>query len=317
MLDETVFSGSRLCIVGNVCRDVRTAPIDPAPHLFEDGETPTEFIVETVGGGGANSALAAAALGAEVRFAGKTGDDPLGTRLQQALGQRGVRSFLRRDPQTPTGSSVALGFTSGCRHFLCCQPNNDSLRFDDIDLSMLADGQHLLRADVWFSDSMLAEGNARLFQAARDAGLATSLDVNWDPRWGSADESLVHARKEAVRRVLPLVDLVHGNVRELNRFADSTDLPTTLGRLTAWGVGAVVVHLGSEGAGYYCRGNWVVEPCTAVSRLVNTTGTGDLLSVCIILMHRRPEIAVREKLRLANRIVAEYIEGRRDFGGRC
>ena len=49
-----------------------------------------------------------------------------------------------------------------------------------------------------------------------------------------------------MRRVLPLVDLVHGNVRELNLFADSTELTTTLERLTAWGAGAVVSHMGAE-----------------------------------------------------------------------
>ena len=92
-----------------------------------------------------------------------------------------------------TGSSVVLGFTNGCRHFISCQPNNDSLRFSDLDLSMLADGGHLLRADVWFSDSMLAEGNVQLFEAARYCGLATSLDLNWDPRWSVADERIIAA----------------------------------------------------------------------------------------------------------------------------
>jgi sugar/nucleoside kinase (ribokinase family) len=78
MLDETIFRGSRLCIVGSICRDVKTAPIDAAESLLRDGETPAEFILETVGGGGANSALFAAGLGAEARFAGKLGDDALG-----------------------------------------------------------------------------------------------------------------------------------------------------------------------------------------------------------------------------------------------
>ncbi len=41
------------------------------------------------------------------------------------------------------------------------------------------------------------------------------------------------------------------------------------------------------------------------------TGTGDVLSACLILLHRRADISVPERLRLANRIVAEFIEGRR------
>lgn len=313
MVDETLFRGSRLCIVGSICRDIKAAPLAPGGHLLQDGETPAGFITETIGGGGANSALAAAGLGAEARFAGKVGADALGDQLEQALQRQGVKSFIRHDPQVRTGSSIVLGFTNGSRHFISCQPNNLALAFGDLNLSMLEGAEHLLRADIWFSEAMLATGNADLLQAARARGLATSLDLNWDPLWGSADTEKITARKEAVQRILPLVNLVHGNIRELNLFANSPDLATTLQRLTAWGAEAVVVHMGAEGAGYYSGGELTVEPAVPVRRCVNMAGTGDLLSVCMMLLHRRREISIRERLRLSNAVVAEFIEGRRDL----
>ena len=98
MVDETVFRDGRLCVVGNICRDVKIAPIRPDDRLFHDGETPTQFIVETIGGGGANSALSAAGLGADVRFAGKLGTDALGTRLETAL--RAQRRQVVRPPRS-------------------------------------------------------------------------------------------------------------------------------------------------------------------------------------------------------------------------
>ena len=116
-----------------------------------------------------------------------------------------------------------------------------------------------------------------------------------------------------MRRILPLVDLVHGNVNELNLFADSTDLAITLPRLAAWGAGAVVIHQGPRGAGYYCGGELIVEPSAPIRQQVNATGCGDLLSVCMMLLHHQREIPASERLRLANRIVAEFIEGKRDF----
>lgn len=313
MVDETAFRGRRLCVVGSICRDVKTAPLSAGDHLFRDGETATDFIIETMGGGGANSALLAAGLGAEARFAGKLGTDSLGEQLEQALRRRGVRSFVRHDPQVRTGSSVALNFTNGCRHFISCQPNNYALAFGDIDLAMLDGAEHLLRADVWFSEAMLDGGNEQLLRAARDRGLATSLDLNWDPVWNSNDAGRIATRKKAVQRILPLASLVHGNIRELNLFADSPDLTTTLQRLTAWGAGAVVVHMGSEGAGYYEHGELSVEPCAPTRQVLHSTGTGDLLSVCMMLLHSRLEIPIAEKLRLANRIVAEFMEGKRDL----
>ena len=313
MPDESVFRGGRLCVVGNICRDVKIAPIAPTERLLQDGETPTNAIVETIGGGGANSALFAAALGAEVCFAGKLGADALGERLKQALLERGVKPLVRHDAATPTGSSVVLGYTSGCRHFISHQPNNDSLRDSDIDPALYAGGGHLLRADVWFSQPLLDGGNARILRAAREQGMAISLDLNWDPYWGSAPEEVVRARKAAVRQVLPLVDVVHGNIRELNLFAESTDLPDTLRLLTAWGAGAVLLHMGAQGAGYYADGELITEPAVPVERAAHATGSGDLLSVCMMLLHGRGDIPVPDKLRLANRVVADHIAGKREF----
>lgn len=107
--------------------------------------------------------------------------------------------------------------------------------------------------------------------------------------------------------------MVQGNVRELNLFAGSTGLPTTLQRLTAWGAEAVVIHMGAEGAGFFSGGKLTVEPCAPVKQFVNTTRTGDLFSVCMMLLHARQEIPVAEKLRLSNRVVAGFIEGKRDW----
>ncbi len=141
--------------------------------------------------------------------------------------------------------------------------------------------------------------------------MATSLDLNWDPCWSSAPEDQVRTRKRLVRDLLPWVDLVHGNVRELNLFADSSDLTDTLQKLTGLGAGAVAVHMGGQGVAYYTNGTMMVEPAVPVRRHVNVTGSGDLLSVCLMLLHGHDEIPVRERLRLANRIVAGYIEGKR------
>lgn len=133
MIDESIFEGCKLAVVGNICRDVKTAPLEPNESLFCDGETPTDSIVETIGGGGANSALFAAGLRAATRFAGKIGDDALGMRLEQSLLHGGVESFIRRDPGVSTGSSLVLTFANGCRHFICSQMNNYTFRFADID----------------------------------------------------------------------------------------------------------------------------------------------------------------------------------------
>ena len=137
------------------------------------------------------------------------------------------------------------------------------------------------------------------------------MDLNWDPRWGVGSPAEVQKRKEAVRRLLPLVDLVHGNSRELNEFADSDDLQQSLRALDNWGVGAVVVHMGANGAGYYHHGLLTLEESVPARPQVNTTGTGDVLSVCMMLLDQERCSTIGEKLRLANLIVSQFIAGDR------
>ena len=313
MVDPIRFRGRRLCVVGNLNRDLRTAPLAPGRHLFGDGETSVPFIAETVGGGGANSALFAAALGATVRLVAKVGDDALGTALERQVRRRGVKTFLARDPKNPTGSSINLVYGTGRRHFVSCLPSS-AITFAEINPAALRGVEHVLRADVWFSEPMLFGGNEKLLAAAKAAGAHTSVDINWDPAWGKAPAGKVRERKRAVRSVLPLVDVVHGNVRELCEFSDAPTLTESLRRLHRWGAGAVVVHMGAKGAGYSTGRGQLRCPCVPAPRIVNATGTGDLLSVIMMLLHR-DEGDVGEKLGLANRLVSRYVAGEGLFAG--
>ena len=268
-----------------------------------------EWIAETIGGGGANSALAAAALGGRVHFVGKVGADALGFRLEKTLQAHGVKAFLSRDKQNSTGTSLAMAWQNGHRHFLSNLPASRAFAFDDIPLKALSGCAHLLRADIWFSEAMLFEGNAELFKAAQRKGLGISIDINWDPEWRKASASRIRERKKAVRGVLPLVNIVHGNERELIEFADATNLKTALQRITEWGVRALVIHMGSKGAGWFENGSLIVEPPKLAGRQVNVTGTGDVLSVCMMLLDQT-SLSVEQRLRHANAVVRNFIEAR-------
>lgn len=311
MKHRNPFSGATLCVVGNINRDIKLLGVPRSTGLLRDGETSVSSVTETIGGGGANSACAASALGARTHFVGKVGDDRLGELLRKALERHGVRTHLARDRRCSTGTTAALGFENGQRHFLSCSANNQSLRFEDLNLAPLGRCRQLLRADVWFSRPMLEEGNRLLFAEARKRHAMTSLDINFDPLWSTGSSRDIHRRKELLRKVLGLVDLAHGNVGELCEFTDSPDLNRALKRLADWGVGAVVVHFGAKGAGYYRDGRLVVEPANNARRTVNSTGTGDVLSVCMILLEASNDLSIRQKLRLANRVVREFMEGRR------
>jgi ribokinase len=308
-MDEAIFQSAKLCVVGNINRDIKTSPLPGGDYLFADGETPVAGIQETIGGGGANSAAIAARLGAAVHFVAQTGEDAVGRQLEAAMTRSGVKCFFHREAATPTGTTVNLVWQNGQRHFLSCHPNNRALSFEQLNLEALKGVDHLLRADIWFSESMLFGGNALLFETAKARGLAVSLDLNWDPAWGQALPEEILQRKDAVRRLLPMVDLAHGNVRELCEFASEAELAAALAKIEQWGAGAVVVHMGSKGAGYYTKGELEVAAPAPVKEARFATGTGDVLSACMILAHGQG--AVCDRLKLSNRIVAEYMNGSR------
>ena len=309
-MPDVSFASSSLCVAGNVNRDIKTAPFAPGSHLFQDGENSVHDITETIGGGGANSACMAAGLGARVTLLGKLGRDRLGAQLELALQKHGVITRLTFAPGCRTGSSIALAFENGQRHFISSLPNNTSLVWQDLQVAAIDSHKHLLRADIWFSEAMLFEGNRLLFNYARQKGVEVSIDLNWDPQWGVASAAQIAARKQAVRDVLPLVTLAHGNVRELNEFSDSADLHTTLERLTKWGAQAVVVHKGAEGAGYFSQDKFWQEPPALARCRGNATGTGDLLSVCLILLRQQALVSIQDQLRIANETVRDFIEGK-------
>ncbi len=158
---------------------------------------------------------------------------------------------------------------------------------------------------------MLEEGNRRLFAEARRRGMTTSLDINFDPCWSTGKREEIARRKKLLLGVLDLVDMAHGNVRELCEVADSPDLDTALRRLADSGVKSVVVHMGKNGSGYFNGGQLIHEPAQTASRIVNATGTGDLLSMCMILLHGRNDLSVRQKLAISNEVVREFMEGGR------
>src|SRR5580693_10657445 len=94
----------RIAVVGSINADlvVRCAKL-PRP-----GETISAFDVsELPGGKGANQAVAAARLGAEVTMIGRVGDDAFGQRLRSGLQENGVGAdWLWTTPNCASGRAV-------------------------------------------------------------------------------------------------------------------------------------------------------------------------------------------------------------------
>ncbi|MDR7417898.1 MAG: ribokinase [Armatimonadota bacterium] len=94
----------RITVVGSLNADL----VISAPRLPAEGETILGGVLATFSGGkGANQAVAAARLGAEVVMVGRVGNDAFGGRVRTGLRAEGIDvSLIRADEEAPSG--VAL-----------------------------------------------------------------------------------------------------------------------------------------------------------------------------------------------------------------
>jgi sugar/nucleoside kinase (ribokinase family) len=142
-----------------------------------------------------------------------------------------------------------------------------SLRIADVPATLLKASRHLHVAS-YFLQSGLAPQLPELFGTARDLGLTTSVDFNWDP------SEAWQADIEALGKV---TDIFFLNGEELRHIAGEPDVATAVGVLInrAGATNSVViVKLGAQGA-------LAAAPCVSCRasppkvRLVDTTGAGD------------------------------------------
>lgn len=299
---------SPIAVVGNLNLDYRTSPIPAVTSIMSDGETTMQEIYETLGGGGANTAAAATALGGRVHLVAAVGNDSLRRRLEAHLASIGIVPILARK-DAPTGRSIALTWDHHERHFLSCLPSSALLAGEDIDLKGLhaAGCRALYRADVWFAPRLLESGNLRLLRDAEALGMETSLDVNWDPVWSTSDAGLIASRVAALAGALPHVNYVHGNERELCRF---TGEPNPI-RAAKWildrGAGTVVLHRGAQGCAVFTNdGRRTEMPARPVDHALCESGTGDVFIAAFLLL---PDLPMTERLRTCAEVAARHLEG--------
>jgi sugar/nucleoside kinase (ribokinase family) len=309
MISSEIRTKSPVVVVGNINLDIKTSLVPASPSMFTDGETSVEDIYESLGGGGANVAVAAACLGGSVHFYGCLGRDELGERLENALHTLGIAPHMSR-VDAPTGRSINLNWDNHHRHFVSSLANNRRMASDHIDLAELTGlgCGHLFRADVWFSEPMLDGGNEIVLKTAQTMGMETSIDINADPEWnGPTSESRLALRKAQIAGVLPYVTWAHGNERELGIFSGQDNTLDACKYLLDNGARGVIVHRGPKGAAALDREiGWVEVPPTNVDKVLCETGAGDVFSAAFMLLNGLP---LPERLAECGRIAARHLEG--------
>lgn len=253
-------SPPRVVVVGSSNTDfVVRAPTIPSP-----GETVlgSDFL-QAAGGKGANQAVAAARLGADVTFVGRLGADSLGDRALDGLAREGIDTHLIvRDPDRPSGVALIVVSDGGENAIAVAPGANARLSPADVERA---------REAIAAADALLLQLETPMTSVSRAVRIAAESDttVILNPAPAAEIDS------ETLRGVSVLTP----NGGEALKLADvsGTGLDAwreAARRLHERGVPCVAVTMGDAGALLLCDRLDVRVPGRSVAA-VDTTAAGD------------------------------------------
>jgi sugar/nucleoside kinase (ribokinase family) len=228
---------------------------------------------------GSSSAILAhnlSVLGTKVGFITSVADDAFGRTALDFLRHAQVDlSKVAEAPGIPSGLTVLL-IHSHDRHIVTYPGTIVSLSRRDLDFDYLADTRHFHLSSLYLQRALLAD-LPELFQRLKRAGVRISLDTNDDPddRWDTLDQ------------LLPNVDILLPNERELCKLSGTDDVAEALRRMSSR-VPLLVVKRGAQGA-LACRGDeQIATPALAVEA-IDSVGAGDSFNAGFLHAYLRGE----------------------------
>lgn len=165
-------------VVGELNIDLILDGIQSFPEVGK--EKLAEKMTLALGSSSAIFASNIASLGARVAFLGKVGKDKFGEMVLEELSKRKLDiSMIVSDPNLATGITVVLNVEED-RANITYPGAMDHLTPDDIPDEALICSSHLHFSSCFLQAGM-RKSVGRLFQRAKQYGLTTSFDMQWDP----------------------------------------------------------------------------------------------------------------------------------------
>ena len=256
----------RVCVLGSLNMDL----VVKAARLPRVGETVSGGAFATFAGGkGANQAVAASRLGAEVTMVGRVGADAFGRQLVRALAEDRIEtSHVREDPGAATGVAF-IGVDAEGRNMLMVAPGaNHRVRPEDADAAeaAIAGARVLLLQLEVPTDAVL-----RAAAIARTAGAVVCLD----PAPAAPLAAGVYRSVDVITPNELEAQALTGV--EIRSIADAEHAAVILRER---GPKTVVVKLGAGGAFYLAAAGRAHVPAVN-ARAVDTTAAGDAFAAAL------------------------------------
>ena len=265
MVSTAALAPGKVIVVGSHNQDLITT----GARISRPGETVLhDSFSQAFGGKGANQAVQAALLGADVHFVGKVGDDAYGIAALENLRDRGVVVDRVQTTKTaPTGVAfVAVGTEDETNSIVVVPGANFELAPDDVDAAVFDDARVVL-----CQMEITPETTLRALELAEAAGCVSVLNTAPVPP-GGVDDALLRAATIVCPNEVELALLAGAN--EKITAATVAGAVCAAKDLKRRDVKCVLATLGGNGA-LLVEGDLAIHVPAVAADVVDTTGVGD------------------------------------------
>jgi len=228
---------------------------------------------ETSGGSAANTMAGVAAMGGRAAFIGQIADDQLGRIFAHDMRALGVRFDTPPLPAgaPPTGRCLILVTPDAQRTMNTCPGASHELTPAALDEELIASAAILYLEGYLFGPEQPRAAMHHAVAIAHAAGRQVAFTLS--------ESVCIAGRKEGFSAMIDAgaIDLLFANEDELFQLTGRTDLDGALADMTAK-IPTLIVTRGPAGAIAIERGERIDIPAAPLTKLVDTTGAGDLFA---------------------------------------
>lgn len=221
-------------------------------------------MIMTLGSSTAIMAANLSVLGPKVTFIGRVGKDSFANQIFDNLKEKKVdTSNIIQSDEYKTGITVSCAY--GDNRYAVTYPGAmDHLTIKDIKPESLREARHMHYSSVFFQKGMKPD-LVTLFKMAKDLGLTTSLDCQWDPyeKW---DIDLME--------LLPFVDVFLPNLEELELLTGTDSLQKAINKISKV-ANILVIKDGTNGSHLWKEGKLIHQSIFRNPDVADAIGAGD------------------------------------------
>lgn len=249
-------------VVGELNVDIILDHIEGIPSIGK--EILANKMNITLGSSSAILASNLSILGAETAFVGKLGKDNFANIVLKAFEEKKVNTEnIIVDSHLKTGLTVVLNYDND-RANVTYPGAMEKLTGKDITVNVLKEAKHLHISSIFLQPGLIKDV-VNVFKKAKDLGLTTSLDPQWDPeeKW---DLDL--------KNLLPYIDIFMPNAAEFRNLTRCNDLQKGLEQINSF-ANVVIIKDGENGALLWDTHKIIKGPAFLNRNVADCIGAGD------------------------------------------